>query len=86
MKCGNCQTKRMAKRAMPGHSMMPRAAVQPMRGGSAPGKAPMLERRVDGDVADGGEECEGSGEKVGGVGEVERAEEGGSEAQDEAVG
>ena len=45
-----------------------------------------LERRVDGDVADGGEEREGSGEEVGRVGEVERAEEGGSEAEDEAVG
>ena len=45
-----------------------------------------LERRVDGDVADGGEQGEGSGEEVGGVGEVERAEEDGGEAEDEAVG
>jgi hypothetical protein len=31
----------MAKSATPGHSMMPRAAVQPISGGSAPGNAPM---------------------------------------------
>ncbi len=45
-----------------------------------------LERCVDGDVADGGEEREGSGEEIGGVREVQRAEEGGCEAEDEAVG
>ncbi len=45
-----------------------------------------LERRVDGDVADGGEERERSGEEVGGVGEIERAEEDGREADDKAVG
>ena len=32
-----------------------------------------LERSVDGDVADGGEEGEGSGEEIGGVGEIERS-------------
>ena len=41
-----------------------------------------FERGVDGNVADGGEEGEGSGEEVGGVGEIERAEKGGREAQD----
>ena len=93
MKCGNCQTKRMAKSAMPGHSMMPRAAVQPIAAeGSGEGadkgveRGDPLERRVDGDVANGGEEREGSGEEVGCVREVERAEEGGCEAEDEAVG
>ena len=45
-----------------------------------------LERSVDGDVADGGEEREGSGQQVGRVGEVRGAEEGGREAEDETVG
>ena len=66
MKCGNCQTKRMAKRATAGHSMRPRAAVQPSSGPMAPGNAPMkvasggeaLERRVDGDVGEDGEQAE----------------------------
>src|SRR5258708_22639010 len=39
-KCGNCQTKTMVKSTMPSHSSAPRMAVQPSRGGMAPGKAP----------------------------------------------
>jgi hypothetical protein len=41
MKWGNCQTNRIANSATPGHSITPRAAVQPISGGSAPGNAPM---------------------------------------------
>ena len=41
MKCGNCQTNRMANSATAGHSMRSRAAVQPSSGPIAPGKAPM---------------------------------------------
>ena len=45
-----------------------------------------LEWGVDGDVADCGEESEGSGEEIGGVREVERAEKDCCKAEDQAVG
>ena len=44
-----------------------------------------LERSVDGDVADGGEQGEGAGEQVGFRGKEERAAEDGAEAEDESV-
>ena len=40
MKCGSCQKAWMAKRASPSPPNSPRAAVQPINGGSAPGTAP----------------------------------------------
>ena len=40
-KCGNCQKDRIANSAQPSPLNSPRAAVQPINGGSAPGIAPM---------------------------------------------
>ena len=75
MKWGNCQTKRMAKRATAGHSMTPRAAVQPMSAGSCSGegsdegveRGDALERRVDRYVADRGEQGQHAGDGIGGA-------------------
>src|SRR5579862_1666945 len=40
MKCGNCQKKRIANSTQPPNESEPRAAAQPISGGSAPGIAP----------------------------------------------
>src|SRR6202050_3077033 len=40
MKCGNCHTNKIAKRIQPPSETDPRAAVQPINGGNAPGMAP----------------------------------------------
>ena len=45
-----------------------------------------LERSIDADVKDRGEESQGSGEEICGVGEIEDAEKNGGESEDEAVG
>ena len=40
-KCGNCQKNKIANSAQPSPLNSPRAAVQPINGGNAPGTAPI---------------------------------------------
>jgi hypothetical protein len=63
--------------------MMPRAAVQPISGGSAPGNA--LEWRVDRDVADGGQQREQAGDRVADPDQIERASADQKEAKQKTV-
>ena len=84
----------MAKRATAGHSMRPRAAVQPISGGQGAGEGAdesgeggaAFERRVDGDVGEDGEQGEHAGDRIGEAQQQQRAKDDSGEGDQQAMG